>query len=140
MSGSETNQKEAENAVVTVGEARGFVVEGEHSRFVITASHCLPHLPPVAAARAGPEQRTYVELLATLGNQPAVWAECLFVDPVSDLAVLGRPDGQALFDAAEAYESLMGASTALPVAEVQEDEAALAWLLSLATKLLKDLA
>jgi hypothetical protein len=59
MSGSETNQKEAENAVVTVGEARGFVVEGEHSRFVITASHCLPHLPPVAAARAGAEQRTY---------------------------------------------------------------------------------
>jgi hypothetical protein len=27
-----------------------------------------------------------------------VWAECLFVDPIADLAVLGAPDSQELHD------------------------------------------
>ena len=38
---------------------------------------------------------TFKKLLGPLGAAPSIWAECLFVDPVSDLAVLGQPDGQA---------------------------------------------
>jgi hypothetical protein len=34
-------------AVVSVGDGRGFVVEGrERARFIITAAHCLPYVPP----------------------------------------------------------------------------------------------
>jgi hypothetical protein len=39
-------------------------------------------------------------LLSPLGAEPHVWAECLFVDPVADLAVLGPVDGQELYDEA----------------------------------------
>jgi hypothetical protein len=37
------------------------------------------------------EERTYQDLLATLGEQPSVWCQCLFVDPIADIAVLGTP-------------------------------------------------
>jgi len=37
--------------------------------------------------------RTYKRLLGTLdAKELTVWAECLFVDPIADLAVLGVPD------------------------------------------------
>jgi hypothetical protein len=39
---------EATRAVVRVRDGRGFVVEGERSRLVITAAHCLPQFPPCA--------------------------------------------------------------------------------------------
>ena len=32
----------AKAAVITVGEARGFVIEHGHDRLVVTAAHCLP--------------------------------------------------------------------------------------------------
>jgi hypothetical protein len=35
-----------------------------------------------------------------------VWAQCVFVDPVADIAVLSEPDGQELFNEHEAYEAL----------------------------------
>lgn len=34
-----------------------------------------------------------------------MWAQCLFVDPVADLAVLGCPDNQFLPRQADAFES-----------------------------------
>jgi hypothetical protein len=76
-------------AVITVGGGRGFVVNDE---CVITAAHCLPHLPPCCTA-SYPEERTYAKLLALLGGEPAIPAECRFADPVGDIAVLGAPDG-----------------------------------------------
>ena len=37
----------AKRAVIAVGDGRGFVVEGRGEKLcVITAAHCLPHLPP----------------------------------------------------------------------------------------------
>ena len=74
-----------------------FVVAGPSETFhVITASHCLPYLPP--AHPASPlEERTYANLLGHLGESPTVWAECLFADPVADVAVLGQPDSQSLY-------------------------------------------
>ena len=37
------------------------------------------------------EERAYQRLLGELSGEPTVWAECLFADPSSDVAVLGPP-------------------------------------------------
>jgi hypothetical protein len=104
-------------SVVRVGDGRGFVIEADYRRsLVITAAHCLPHLPPPHGA-AYLEEKTYAKILGPLDEEPTVWAECLFVDPVADLAVLGEPDGQELFDQSECYEALVE-ERALPIATV----------------------
>src|SRR6266849_3477352 len=104
-------------ASVTVGEGRGFVVsdqrEGSMSvRLIITAAHCLPSFPPCASF-SYTEERTYKMLLGPIGDQPKVWAECLFVDPIGDIAVLGSPDTQILPNEADMYEALTGAAVPL---------------------------
>jgi hypothetical protein len=43
------NHQDAIAAVLTVGEGRGFVVETDKQRLVITAAHCLPYFPPCAS-------------------------------------------------------------------------------------------
>ena len=48
---------------------------------------------------------------------------------VADIAVLGSPDGQDLYDEAEAYDEFVGASRPLPVRYA--NEAQTVWLLSL---------
>jgi hypothetical protein len=35
-------------------------------------------------------------LLSLLGDEPSVLAECLFADPIADIAVLGSLDDQEL--------------------------------------------
>ena len=92
--------------VIRVGDGRGFVVEGRDRSLVITASHCLPHLPPRHPA-AHMHERMHRNLLGRLGSELTVWTEVLFVDPVADIAVLGEPDGQELFDECEAYFQLL---------------------------------
>jgi hypothetical protein len=78
--------------VVKVGGGRGFIIEHRvkvppmksrlrHQprrvlfakyRLVITAAHCLPHLPPVLPACS--EERTYKDLLGNLdGSKKDVW-------------------------------------------------------------------
>jgi hypothetical protein len=61
-------------------------------------------------------------------EQPTVLAECLFVDPVADLAVLGTPNTQALYDEADACKALTDAAEALPIGNAQNGPV---WLLSL---------
>lgn len=103
-------------SVVRVGGGRGFVVETEREdRFIITAAHCLPHLPPSHAA-SNLEERTYANLIGPCDAEPTVWAECVFVDPVADLAVLCTPDEQALADEAADYKAVLEPTVALPVA------------------------
>ncbi len=110
----------AKSAVVTVGEGRGFIIEAAllHRfpvRLIVTAAHCLPHLPP-ALATASSEERTYAKLLGRLDErEPKVWAECVFADPVSDIAVLGTPDGQEVYDKAMAYDELTNNVPALRI-------------------------
>jgi hypothetical protein len=86
---------------------------------VITASHCLPHLPPPRPA-SRLEERTYDKLLGRIGDSLTVWAECLFVDPVADIAVLGEPDSQELYAENEAYCELMP-DIPLAVADTPQD-------------------
>ena len=107
--------------ILRVGGGRGFAVMrrnhlGNEERIIITAGHCLPHLPPCHPARYLKEE-TYQELLAPLGSEPMVWATCLFVDPVSDIAALGQPDNQALSDEADAYDQLLDGMETLAIAD-----------------------
>lgn len=97
-------------------------------RLVITAAHCLPKLPP-AHAMSYTSDRTYAELLGTLdGSKKGVWAECLFVNPVADIAVLGCPDGQELGDEADAYDELAENAPALRIGKARSGPG---WVLSL---------
>jgi hypothetical protein len=123
---------QATTAIVIVGEGRGFVVEAEDNRFVITAGHCLPFVPPCAPF-SYTEERTYPNLLGPLGSTtPTVWAECCFVDPVADVAVLGEPDNQALSDQSAAYNDFVEQAVPLPVSDLLDPtHYELGWLLSL---------
>ena len=127
------NHDLAKRAVITVGTGRGFVVAGPreddlHDRIVITAAHCLPSFPPCASFSTIRE-RTYPALLGPLGAEPTVWAECLFVDPIGDIAVLGSPDEEDLHREAHDYAVLIGQAAALPIGDAPRSGPA--WLLSL---------
>jgi hypothetical protein len=54
---------------------------------------------------------------ARLEGECTVWARCLFVDPVADIAVLGEPDNQELHDQADAYDHLVDETTPFAVAD-----------------------
>jgi hypothetical protein len=119
----------AKEAIIRVGEGRGFAVAHEPwPHYVITAAHCLPELPP-AHKGSSESDRTYPNLLAPLGESPSVWAQCVFVDPIADLAVLCEPDGQSLYEENEAYGRLMEDRPTLQVGTV--DQSFSAWLLML---------
>src|SRR5262245_43910163 len=107
-------------AVLTVGDGRGFAVKCNYLGFeqpiIITAAHCLPRLPPPHPGRYLHEE-TYQGLLAPLGSTPTIWARCLFVDPVADIAALGQPDNQDLSEEADAYDQLLDGMETLPIAD-----------------------
>ena len=142
----------AKRAVVKVGYGRGFVMESKHRfpkdwlesihvgggpfkprafirrRLVVTAAHCLPKLPP--AHPGSPPRETTYPLLGQLDiSDASVMAECLFADPVADVAVLGMPDGQTFVDADTAFEELVDAATVLRMGHIAQSETG--WLLSL---------
>jgi hypothetical protein len=64
-----------------------------------------------------PDECTYKKLLAPLGQKPAVIAQCLFVDPISDLAILGQPDNEVFEEAAAAYNALVQGRPALKISQ-----------------------
>jgi hypothetical protein len=57
-------------------------------------------------------------LIGPLGAKASIWTECLFVDPIADIAVLGPPDNQSLSAEAEAYEALLVSCTPLKIGGV----------------------
>jgi hypothetical protein len=125
----------ATSAVITVGEGRGFVVngrayfaDGPHDRLIFTAAHCLPFFPPCTSA-AYLEEKTYKVLLGPIGRERTVWAECLFADPIADIAILGPPDRQVLSDQAAEYEALVESAT--PLSIVDAPEQGHGWMMSL---------
>ena len=130
----DTTKNAAKGAVVAVGDACGFIIERTRQnlysdRVIITAAHCLPHLPPADAA-SDTKCRTYQELVGRLdGPTPKVWAECVFADPVADIAVLAKPDDQALWEEANAYDELIEEAEALPIADAPAEGPG--WLLTL---------
>jgi hypothetical protein len=115
------------SGIVKVGEGRGFVVQAKRDRLVITAAHCLPKLPPYCSFDS--EGDTYAWLIGPVGGQPEIWAECLFIDPVGDIAVLGPVDDQELFEQTQAYEEMVHAVTPFRIADAPLRGSA--WLYSL---------
>jgi hypothetical protein len=116
-------------SVVKVGGGRGFIVEDPacvERRLVVTAGHCLPHLPEAHPFEAF--DRVYQNLLGALGAEPMVWAECLFVDPIADMAVLRTPDNQTFYEQADAFEALTENRPGLSMAHVKSGPG---WFLSL---------
>ena len=135
---AENPKPEWAEAVIRVGDGRGFVVGTDRERFVITAGHCLPELPPFDGASSYTEERTFDALLGPIGEEPKVSAECKFADPIADLAILGSPDSQHLAEQARAYEAMVEGRAALTIDAVPRlpnrfpDWQGRGWLLSLA--------
>jgi hypothetical protein len=120
------------DSVITVDKGRGFIIEHRslfdfgnglkrlRRKLVLTASHCLPH-PPVMPCYSY-QETTYPNLLAPLGEEPSVWADCLFFDPVSDLAILGEPDNQVFGEESDAYEALVDGRKPFKIAAPETGE------------------
>jgi len=121
----------AGNAVIRVGDGRGFIVKDagrarfgwRNERIVITAAHCLPSLSPWYPGSYSSE-RTYEALLGPLGQEPTVWAECLFVDPIGDIAVLGEPSHEDLLEQSTAYKALVMTVRPLRIADIPRETSA----------------
>jgi hypothetical protein len=72
-------------------------------------------------------KRTY-SLLGTLdGSKKYIGAECLFVNPVADIAVLGCPDEQETGQQADAYHEVVDEASAVRIGKPRNG---LAWVLS----------
>jgi hypothetical protein len=118
------------DSVITVGKGRGFIIEHRtlvdlgkgfkrlRRKLVVTASHCLPS-PPMPGHSY---ETTYPNLLAPLREEPSVWAECLFFDPVSDLAILGEPNIQEFAEESDAYFRLVDGRKPLTIAAPETGE------------------
>jgi hypothetical protein len=109
------------SAIVRVNGGRGFVVQGERDWLVITAAHCLCKqgrykLPP-ADYFSGTEDRTYPRLIG-VAKSAKIWAECLFADPVNDIAVMGPVDGQFYgHERVASWDEMMEAVSPLAIAD-----------------------
>jgi hypothetical protein len=116
------------NGILQVGAGRGFVVEatcgpfGGKARIVVTAGHCLGLVLPPSHAASYTEERTYRSILGPLGGPTEVRAECLFVDPITDIAVLAAPDSEELAEQADAYERLVAGMAPFPVADAPQED------------------
>jgi len=79
----------------------------------------------------------YRNLRGTLeSTKLGVWAECLFADPVGDVALLGVPDNQRFEDLTDAYEELTSSVPALRVKNARRKQQA--WLLGLDDEWISD--
>jgi hypothetical protein len=117
--------EELKNSVLKVGDGRGFLTRIPRNLLIATAAHCLPHLPPAHAAAYNYE-RTY-KLLGSLHDpEPSILAECWFVDPVGDIAVLGSAD----VDETEDYQDLIEDMEPFKMGEARPGMRV--WMLSLA--------
>jgi len=120
------------DSVITVDKGRGFIIEHRalfdfgdgvrrlRRKLVVTASHCLPHAPKMPCYSY--QEATYASLLGPLGEEPSVWAECLFFDPVSDLAILGEPDNQELGEENDEYALLVDGRKPFTIAAPETGE------------------
>jgi hypothetical protein len=54
---------------------------------------------------------------------PSISAECLFVDPIADIAVLGSPDNREQHRQAESYAAQIGALVPFRIGDVPPNSA-----------------
>ena len=105
--------------VITVGEGRGFVVEHGGEHLVVTASHWLPWLPSGFGISYS-EEHVYRNMLGPLGSTPTVACECLFINPIADVAVVGVPDTQTFSAEADVYRAFLEYATPFRITEALE--------------------
>ena len=108
---------ETKTAILRVGDGRGFLMDAgpRQGVVIVTAAHCLPHLPPPATI-SHTHERTYRDLIGPLGAPATITVECAFVDPVADLAVLCGPDGQVYFREFDAFDAFVENRARCPLA------------------------
>lgn len=143
---------EATRAVVRVEDGRGFVMEITEAipenekvhlygkptrknlfrtrRVVVTAAHVLPNLPP-AHGDPRPEDKIYPVVGPLDCETPSIKTECLFANPVADLAILGIADSEVYEEgeSEEAFLDLVEEATALSLTRLTNPLSG--WLLSL---------
>src|SRR6516225_5795464 len=115
------------SAVLKLGHGRGFVVSyGEDEREIITAAHCLQtdkagqFLLPPTPKMSDHEERIYPFLLARIGGAEAiVEAQCLFVDPIANIAALGPP-GEEGSDRFNAYQKVVNDARTLVIIDAPD--------------------
>ena len=74
----------------------------------------LPWLPPPHPAGFA-EETTYFSIVGELGCDPTIAAQCIFADPIADIAMLSEPDAQQLADEWDAFIGLTEGRPALRV-------------------------
>ncbi len=91
----EQKRDAAKSAIVRVGDGgRGFIVSaGEYDRYIVTAAHCLPHIPRPHLAN-GTTELTFPKIIGALSDRKArmIWGELCVASITDDLAVLRAPD------------------------------------------------
>jgi hypothetical protein len=101
---------QAREAVVRVGDGRGFIVGAGYKSYIVTAAHCLPerarHLYPHLGN--GINELLVKNLIGPLApkrHERKIWAELCGLSQTDDLAVFCEPDNQAfgLGDEPERY-------------------------------------
>ena len=86
----------------------------ELGNVIVTAAHCLPRLPEANILQTPTEEFVYHGLVGMLGgSRPRVPTQCYFVDPVADVAVLGRPEPNEFLTLSDDYDSLLKGRPAL---------------------------
>jgi hypothetical protein len=84
---------------------RAFLLESDdNKRVVVTAAHCLPEIPPAHPGRYANEC-TFQDFLGPLDGKVDIWVQCQFADIMADIAVLGPPEHDDLYDQYQAFES-----------------------------------
>jgi len=122
----------AQSAIVTAGDARGFVVNAHlrcADRVIVTAAHCLRlDLLPWTPG-AWNDFRYSSRLVAPLGVEKNIVAEVFFVDPLADVALLAPPDNQIEEFDSDAFEALVSDRRAVHVARLEEESDAFLYTL-----------
>jgi hypothetical protein len=101
-----TKLDQAREAVVRVGDGRGFIAGAGYSRYIITAAHCLPerarHLDPNLGNSTS--ELLVRDLIGSLEqHERTIWAEICGLSLTDDFAIFREPDNQELGDEADRY-------------------------------------
>jgi Trypsin-like peptidase domain len=102
-------------AIVRVGDGRGFIVGADGNRFIITAAHCIPReRRPMPHLANGVGELTCPNLIGPLKRaKRTIWGELCALSLTDDVAALCAPDDQELSELADKFEAFT--ATTLPV-------------------------
>lgn len=122
----EGEKKMTIKSIVKVGSkgsyGRGFWVGSPDYGLIVTAAHCLPYYPTRRDDVLCYSDLTYADLVARPDGKGTCWAECLFLDPVADLAVLTEPCNQFLSEESDKFSDFASRSEFLEIGSLADGE------------------